>query len=97
MMEKSCRCGKIKKKFMIDIGAFFIADCCIEAGYDHLGKMKDIGLSKEEVSKLVEDPVIENMEIVDEGEVSEETPQEKKARKKAEKEAAKALKKAKQS
>ena len=59
MIEKSCRCGKIKKNFKIDIGPFFIADCCIEAGYDYLGnkaelKVEDLGLKEDEVQKAIE-------------------------------------------
>jgi hypothetical protein len=37
MREKSCRCGKSKKNFKIDIGSFFVGDCCLEAGFDDLG------------------------------------------------------------
>jgi hypothetical protein len=42
MIEKTCRCGKTKKNFMMDIGPFFIDDCCLAAGYDELGKSKTI-------------------------------------------------------
>lgn len=62
MFEKSCRCGKSKKNFKMDIGPFYVDDCCIEAGYDESGKkkldMKDLP-SKEEIesqaSKLTPD------------------------------------------
>lgn len=37
MTEKSCRCGASKKRFKVDIGPFYIADCCEEAGFDNLG------------------------------------------------------------
>lgn len=40
MYMKTCRCGKSKKNFKMDIGDFFIDDCCIEAGYDELGNKK---------------------------------------------------------
>ena len=38
MIEKTCRCGKSKKNFKLDIGPFFINDCCTEEGYNHLGQ-----------------------------------------------------------
>lgn len=47
LIEKACRCGSIKKRFNMDIGPFFIADCCIEAGYDHLGNRKEPKVKKE--------------------------------------------------
>lgn len=37
MMEKTCACGASKKNFKIDIGPFFVDDCCLAAGYDELG------------------------------------------------------------
>lgn len=40
MIEKTCRCKKSKKNFRIDIGPFFIGECCVEAGYDELGNKK---------------------------------------------------------
>jgi uncharacterized membrane protein YqiK len=39
MFEKTCRCGKSKKNFKIDIGDFFVDDCCLEAGYNELGEL----------------------------------------------------------
>lgn len=36
-MQKPCRCGKTNKNFKIDIGPFFVNDCCLEAGFDGLG------------------------------------------------------------
>jgi hypothetical protein len=38
MFRKTCRCGKTQKNFKHDIGEFFIADCCLEAGYNHKGE-----------------------------------------------------------
>jgi hypothetical protein len=65
MIEISCRCGASKKRFNINIGPFYIAECCEEAGYDHLGNRKDVapeslGLTEQdaaevESAKLVED------------------------------------------
>lgn len=49
MYEKTCRCGKTKKNFRFDIGAFFIDECCVEAGYDHLGNRPDLGLVPEKI------------------------------------------------
>lgn len=40
MIEKTCRCGKTKKNFKVDIGPFFVDECCIEAGYDEVGNLK---------------------------------------------------------
>lgn len=40
MYMKTCRCGKSKKNFKMDIGNFFIDECCIEAGFDELGNPK---------------------------------------------------------
>ena len=37
MKEKSCRCGASKKRFKIDIGPFYVGECCLNAGYDDLG------------------------------------------------------------
>jgi hypothetical protein len=57
MYEKSCRCGASKKNFKIDIGPFYIAECCKKAGFDHLGnrlEAKDIGLTEEVVQKITE-------------------------------------------
>lgn len=39
MFEKPCRCGKAKMNFMHDIGPFYVADCCREAGYDNTGRI----------------------------------------------------------
>lgn len=66
MIEKSCRCGQIKKNFRIDIGPFFIGECCIEAGYNHLGKKleaKDLGLTEDQVKSALESG--ESLEIKD--------------------------------
>lgn len=51
MIEKSCRCGKSKKNFSVNIGPFFIADCCTEAGYDHLGEKVEAPPAPEEKKK----------------------------------------------
>ncbi len=39
MFSVKCRCGKSEKTFQNDVGPFFIAECCEEAGYDHMGVM----------------------------------------------------------
>ena len=41
MFKKKCRCGASEKSFKIDIGPFFVAECCIEAGFDELGNKVD--------------------------------------------------------
>lgn len=38
--EVPCRCGERRKRFKMDIGEFFIDDCCTEKGFDHLGRQK---------------------------------------------------------
>lgn len=48
MYEKTCRCGKSKANFKIDIGPFFINDCCTEAGYDVQGNLPQKELTEEE-------------------------------------------------
>lgn len=89
MIEKTCRCGKTKKNFQIDIGPFFIAECCTEAGYDHLGnkfEVESVNLKTEEVQKVLESKETQALEIVDDPkddadepeEVVEQPPQKKK-------------------
>lgn len=91
MMEKPCRCGKIKKNFKMDIGPFFIAECCIEAGYNNKGEM--VGKPKKEekpVEKKVEEPKAEEVKVEEaKVEAVEEKPVKKKAtrKKKAKKQA----------
>lgn len=41
MFKKRCRCGKTEKNFKIDIGPFFVTDCCEEEGFDCFGKKKE--------------------------------------------------------
>lgn len=41
MKEKSCRCGASKKNFKMDIGPFYVAECCNAAGFDDLGNPKN--------------------------------------------------------
>ena len=48
MYKKTCRCGKTEKNFKMDIGEFFIAKCCLEAGFDKMGN-KDEKKVKTEV------------------------------------------------
>lgn len=57
MIEKTCRCGKTKKSFSVDIGPFFIAECCEEAGYNHLGERfepEQVGLDSDEVKTAID-------------------------------------------
>lgn len=72
MIEKSCRCGKIKKNFQIDIGPFFIAECCTEAGYNHLGELsiRESKLSIIREAKLV---TPKDMERIDKQEIVSST------------------------
>lgn len=37
MIEKSCYCGKSKKRFMVDIGEKYLGECCEKAGFNHKG------------------------------------------------------------
>jgi hypothetical protein len=37
MIEKPCRCGSSKKSFKINIGPFFVGDCCLKSGFDEFG------------------------------------------------------------
>lgn len=41
MFKIKCRCGKTEKSFKMNIGPFFINECCEEAGYDQYGKTKE--------------------------------------------------------
>lgn len=58
MTEKSCRCGASKKRFKMDIGPFFIAECCEDAGFDNLGNRKELQAVKESVKQDLEQPVV---------------------------------------
>lgn len=72
MFEKSCRCGATKKNFKIDIGEFFIDECCTKAGYDHMGKkavdLEDLGLDKDKLDQQLNSDDTQKLEIQDEGE-----------------------------
>lgn len=37
MIQIPCRCGTTKKNFRVNIGDFYIDECCEKAGYDHAG------------------------------------------------------------
>lgn len=41
MKRLKCKCGETEKNFKIDIGEFFINECCEKAGYDYLGKKSE--------------------------------------------------------
>ena len=77
MFMKTCRCGKTKKNFKFDIGPFFVDECCIEAGFDELGKKKldlqDIGLNTDELANQINSDATSQLEVQDEGEQPEET------------------------
>lgn len=105
MIEKTCRCGKTKKNFKIDIGPFFVDECCLEAGYDEVGNRvkKELNMpglpSEEELleasKNLKDDSSPEPEDPSEELEVKserQETNSERRAREKAEKKAAKAAK-----
>ena len=42
MFKIKCFCGKSEKTFLRNIGPHFHAECCEEAGFDHLGNKKEI-------------------------------------------------------
>lgn len=76
MFEKSCRCGNIKKNFRIDIGPFFIDECCVKAGFDYLGNKVEPLLTSEELERA------ESLEVVDHPEtdfIEEELPKKKRS------------------
>lgn len=52
MFLKECRCGKSKKNFKMDIGPFYIDECCSEAGYDCQGNK--VGESSEPESTFTD-------------------------------------------
>lgn len=77
MMEKTCRCGKTKKNFKVDIGPFFIAECCTESGYNHLGERfepEDLGLKTEDVEKALE--TAGSLQVVDDPSLDAADPEE---------------------
>mgnify|MGYP000844095888 CR=1 FL=1 len=57
MTEKSCRCGASKKRFKVDIGPFYIAECCEEAGFDNLGNRKETPAVVEVAKPIGDQPV----------------------------------------
>lgn len=69
MYEKTCRCGTSKKNFKIDIGPFFIGECCTEAGYDEYGKksveLSDFSLNPDELKQMLESSETTNLQIED--------------------------------
>lgn len=92
MFLKTCRCGKSKKNFKVDIGEFFINQCCRDAGYDSLGRkvgdekpvetpveMPQVVETTEE--KPVEMPVVEETTEETPVEIPEEKPAKKTRRK----------------
>ena len=46
-MLKPCACGSSQKDFKIDIGPFYVDECCLANGYDELGNKikKDLDLT----------------------------------------------------
>jgi hypothetical protein len=58
MFKIKCRCGKMDKHFQKNIGEFFVAECCEQAGFDHLGEPK-VGTSAAETKPTVTDKVIQ--------------------------------------
>jgi len=53
MFKKKCRCGESEKNFMMDIGPFFIAECCEKAGFDEKGN-KEGEPTQEEIKEGLE-------------------------------------------
>ena|SRR5690242_8526210 len=41
LKEISCRCGESKKRFHLNLD-FYIDECCEKAGFDHLGRNKNL-------------------------------------------------------
>lgn len=41
MFKRKCKCNKSEKNFKMDIGPFFVNECCVESGYDELGNKKE--------------------------------------------------------
>lgn len=40
MFNKTCKCGQSHKNFKVDIGPFFVGECCALNGYDDFGNLK---------------------------------------------------------
>jgi hypothetical protein len=55
MFSKRCACGIATKNFHRDIGDFYVDECCLAAGYDELGKLKN---PTPEVKSSVTDKVL---------------------------------------
>ena len=54
MFKRKCACGETEKSFKIDIGPFFVNECCEQAGYDVYGKT-EADYKKEENEQEEED------------------------------------------
>lgn len=78
MIEKSCRCGKSKKNFKMDIGPFYIDECCIEAGYDDLGNLKKKAEDQKEIAN--EEVKVQEQEVA-----QAEAPKEEKSKRRSKK------------
>lgn len=37
--QKTCRCGKRSTAFYMDIGPYYMDDCCKDAGYNEKGEL----------------------------------------------------------
>lgn len=76
MYTKKCRCGEQTKNFKIDIGPFFIDECCTAAGYDHLGKKaidtKDLGIDSTKLDEKLESDETKNLEIQDDSSLDQD-------------------------
>ncbi len=83
MFEKSCRCGKSKMNFKIDIGPFYVTDCCEAEGYDAEGNKALKELTDEEkdlAAQAANSSDAENLTITDDSNLdaepaNEETPE----------------------
>ena len=81
MFKKKCRCGTTEKNFKMDIGPFFINECCEKAGFDEKGlKAEDCNKEEEALTPLLKEvQKEEKKEILDEKEL-EEKAEEKSAK-----------------
>lgn len=63
MIEKSCACGTSKKNFQRDIGAFYVDECCLKAGFDEFGKPPVEKLVRNENTYVYERQIVDGKEV----------------------------------
>lgn len=79
MYLTKCACGDSEKNFKVEIGPFYVGECCEAKGYDHLGqKPQEPGMSTEETSDLMKELDSQANELIVEAESTsdEESDQE---------------------